>query len=112
VNVRRSETWLIDFAEPVGREQARRRPAVVVSADALNDSQAAVVIVVPTTTTYRGLPSHVEVEPGLSGLVDVSYAKCEDVKSISEDRLLLRLGRVSDATAFQIGRVLELLLDL
>lgn len=85
---------------------------MVVSADALNDSQAGVVIVVPTTTTYRGLRSHVEIEPGLSGLVDVSYAKCEDVKSISEDRLILRLGRVSDETVFQIGRVLAFFLDL
>lgn len=112
MSARRSETWLIDFGEPVGRKQAGRRPAVVVSADAPNDSQAGVVIVVPTTTTYRSLPSHVEIEPGLSGLVDVSYAKCEDVKSISEDRLILRLGRVPDETVVQIGRVLEFLLDL
>lgn len=112
MSARRSETWLIDFGEPIGREQAGRRPAVVVSADALNDSQAGVVIVVPTTTSRRGLPSHVEIEPGLSGLADVSYAKCEDVKSISEDRLLLRLGRVPDEVVFQIGRVLEFLLDL
>jgi len=112
VSIRRSETWLVDFGEPVGRAQAGRRPAVVVSADALNESRAGVVIVVPTTTTHRGLPSHVEIEPGVSGLVNVSYAECEDVKSISEDRMILRLGRVPDETVLQIGRCLEFLLDL
>jgi mRNA interferase MazF len=49
----------------------------------LNECRAGVVIVVSTTTTHRGLPSHVEVEPGSSGLDEVSYAKCEDVQSVS-----------------------------
>ena len=80
---RRGDVWLVDFGEPIGTEQSGRRPAVVVSADGLNDSRAGVVIVVPCTTTQRRLPSHIEIEPGGSGPHDVSYAKCEDVKSIS-----------------------------
>lgn len=109
---RRGEVWLVDFGEPVGREQSGRRAAVVVSADPLNESRAGVVIVVPTTTTHRDLPSHVEVEPGSSGLDDVSYAKCEDVKSVSEQRLITRLGIVTDEITFDIGRALRFLLDI
>jgi mRNA interferase MazF len=112
VTPHRGEVWLVDFGEPVGREQSGRRPAVVVSADPLNDSRAGVVIVVPTTTTHRGLPSHVEIEPDSSGLEDPSYAKCEVVKSISEQRLIARLGSVTDAVAFDIGRALRFLLDI
>ena len=108
----RGEVWLIDFGDPVGRQQANRRPAVVVSADALNESPAGVLIVVPTTTTRRGLPSHVEIESGTSGLDDVSYAKCEDIKSISERRLVSRLGSIDEESLSQIGRVLGFLLDL
>ena len=103
---------MIDFGEPVGREQSGRRPGVVVSADALNESQAGVVIVVPTTASRRGLPSHIEMEPGTSGLDEVSYAKCEDVKSISIERLVARLGIVGEEPMFEVGRVLEFLLDL
>lgn len=108
----RGEVWLVDFGEPVGREQSGRRPAVVVSADPLNESRAGVVIVVPTTTTPRGLPSHVEIDPANSELDELSYAKCEDVKSISEQRLIAQLGAVSDNVTFEIARVLRLLLDL
>ncbi len=64
---RRSEVWLVNFGDPVGREQSGRRPAVVVSADALNQSPAGVVVVVPITTTYRGLPSHVEIDRAVQG---------------------------------------------
>ena len=104
--------WLVDFGEPIGREQSGRRPAVVVSADPLNESRAGVVIVVPTTTTPRGLPSHVEIDPASSGLDEVSYAKCEDVKSISEQRLIAQLGAVPDVVMLEIARALRFLLYL
>jgi mRNA interferase MazF len=103
---------LVDFGDPVGREQSGGRPAVIVSADPLNQSRAGVVIIVPTTTTFRGLPSHVEIDPNGSGLDEVSYAKCEDLKSVSEQRLIGRLGVVNDEVTFQISRALRFLLDL
>jgi mRNA interferase MazF len=104
--------WLVDFGDPVGRAQSGRRPAIVVSADPLSESRAGVVIAVPVTTTHRGLPSHVAIEPAGSGLDDVSYAKCEDVKSVSEQRLIGRLGAANAEVAFQIGRALRFPLDL
>jgi mRNA interferase MazF len=112
VSARRGEVWLLDFGEPVGREQSGRRPAVVISADSLNESRAGIVVVIPLTTTYRGLPSHVEIDRGDSGLDEVSYAKCEDVKSVSEQRLIGRLGVVGDEVMFRLARVLRFLLDL
>lgn len=112
MNAHRGELWLVDFGDPVGREQSGRRPAVIVSADPLNESRAGVVIAVPLTTTYRNLPSHVEIDPDGSGLDEISYAKCEDVKSISAQRLIGRLGGVDDEALFQIARALRFLLDL
>ncbi len=102
----------MDFGDPLGREQSGTRSAVIVSADALNESPAGVVIVVPTTTAFRDLPSHIEIEPGGSGLDEMSYAKCEDVKSVSEQRLIGQLGAVTDEVTFKIGRALRFLLDL
>jgi mRNA interferase MazF len=112
LNPQKGDVWLVDFGEPLGREQSGTRPAVVVSADRLNESPAGVVIVVPTTTAPRGLASHIEIQPGRSGLDEVSYAKCEDVKSISEQRLVGRLGSVDGTITFQISRALRFLLDL
>jgi mRNA interferase MazF len=109
---RRGEIWLVDFGEPVGREQAGTRPAVVVSTDALNEGPSGVVVVIPLTSTRRGLPSHVEIEPGPSGLDHPSYAKCEDVKSISDRRLVDRLGVAGPESMFAIARVLRYLLQV
>ena len=106
------DVWLVDLGEPVGREQAGRRPAVVVSADEWNALPAGVVIVVPITSSYRRLESHIEVEANDSGLEQTSYAKCEDVRSVSEQRLIHRLGIVGPDALFRIGRALRYLLDL
>ena len=70
---RRGEVWLVDFGEPVGSEQAGRRPGVVVSTDRLNDGPAGLVIVVPCTTSRRNLPTHIEIEADGTGLDETSY---------------------------------------
>lgn len=85
---------------------------MVVSTDALNEGPAGLVVVVPCTAARRQLPSHIEIETGDSGLDISSYAKCEDLKSISEKRLVNRLGTVKEDKLFQIGRVLRYLLEL
>lgn len=108
----RGEVWLVDFGEPIGHEQGYRRPAVVVSADQLNRSRAELAVVVPVTTTRRRLPSHIEIEPGDSGLSHTSYAKAEDVKSVSTQRLVRRLGAVSSDQLNRAEHALRLLLGL
>jgi mRNA interferase MazF len=112
VRPHRGEIWLLDFGDPLGHEQAGRRPAVVVSTDPLNEGPAGIVVVVPTTTTHRGLPSHVELDPATSGFSEISYAKCEDIKSVSDRRLITRLGRVGPDPMDAIGRILRILLEL
>lgn len=108
----RGDIWLVDFGTPVGREQGYRRPAVVISADRMNTGRSGLVIVVPCTTANRGLPTHVQLEPGPSGLRETSYAKAEDIKSVSTDRLLHRLGAVPPGELAQLTRIVALLLGM
>lgn len=85
---------------------------MIVSTNLLNESRAGVVVVVPATTAAHGLPSHIELDPADSGLEKISYAKCENVRSISERRLIARLGIVGEQATFEIARSLRFLLDL
>ncbi len=82
------------------------------SSDMHNAGPGGVVIVVPMTTAHRGLPLHVEIEPDGSGLDEVSYAKCEDIKSVSVERLVRRLGSVSPEVLDRTRRVLRYLFEL
>jgi mRNA interferase MazF len=110
LNPRRGEVWLVDFGEPIGHEPASIRPAVIVSADEANAGPGMLVAVVPTTTRDRRLPLHVPVESG--GLTDPSFARCDQVRSVSEHRLVHSLGTLDAVELFAIDRVLRLFLDL
>lgn len=110
--VSRGEVHLADLGEPVGHEQAMRRPVVIVSAEPWLQSNPPVIAVVPVTRTARGRSTHVEIEPGQSGLSATSYAKCEDVRSVSPLRLERRFGIVDDVALARIDTILRRILAL
>jgi mRNA interferase MazF len=103
---------MTDFGDPVGHEQGYRRPAMIVSVDRFNRSRAGLAVVVPLTSAHRGLPSHIEIEPGSSGLDHTSYAKTEDIKSVSAQRLVHKLGVVPPDVLHRAEQALRLLLGL
>ncbi|MGH9943183.1 MAG: type II toxin-antitoxin system PemK/MazF family toxin [Pyrinomonadaceae bacterium] len=112
VNPSRGEVWTANFDPTRGREQAGLRPCLVISDDRLNRSRAELVIVIPITSKAKGIPSHVEIGPPEGGLTMRSFIKCEDIRSISTDRLVRLLGPVNLSTLSQVGEKLRLLLNL
>ncbi len=108
----RGEVYDVDLGQPIGHEPAFRRPAVVVSVDLLNNGPGGLVVVVPVTTAAYGLRSHVEVEPGRSGLGHTSYARCDQLRVISTDRLSTRRGMVAPEQLRAIDQALRFVLDL
>lgn len=110
-DARRGDLWILDFGEPIGREQGWTRPALVVSADGWN-RHASTVTVLPLTRTWHGLPTRVEVEPDdRNGLDATSYARCEDIRSVSERRLLHAIGRVDPVVMAAVTRTIRLFLE-
>ena len=86
----------------VGREQAGRRPAVVVSGiDYLNTVET-LAIVVPVTSVDRAWPNHVPL--GDVELPQRSWAMTEQVRTISRERIVERVGRI-EAFTLQAMRV-------
>lgn len=108
----RGEIWLIDLNPVRGREQAGVRPGLVVSTDLFNHSPADLVILAPLTTRKKGIRSHVPIKPPEGGLDRASYIKCEDIRSVSKDRLIKRLGVVSPPTVAEVEDRLRILLEL
>ena len=111
-NCYRGEVWFVDLDPTIGREQSGRRPCLVVSDDRFNRSPADLVIVIPITSRDKGIPSHVEMNPPEGGLKVRSFIKCEDIRSISIDRLVKVLGIVTLATLQSVEQRLRLLLSL
>lgn len=108
----RGEIWLVNLNPTAGREQAGTRPVLVVSVDLFNHSAAELVVAIPITSKAKGIPLHVEITPPEGGLLLKSYAKCEDVRSISTTRLKRKLGKVSSQTIDEVEDRLRILLGL
>jgi mRNA interferase MazF len=111
--IRRGEVWLADLEPTRGNEQTGERPVLIVSADRFNQGRGRLVIAVPLTTRKRGLPVHVEVRPPDGGLRDVSFAMCEQVRSLAVERLGPQpFGTVPAAVLNSVQDRLRLLLGL
>lgn len=80
------DVWWTDFEPHVRRDQAGLRPAIVVGTTFACQLPNGLAVVVPCTTTDRGLPFH----PRVHGLDRATFALCDQVKSISRERLVRR----------------------
>ena len=94
-----------------GREQAGRRPVVVIASDDYLAVVTTLAIVVPVTTVDRGWPNHVLLR-GASGLGRASWAMTEQPRTIDRGRLRTVAGSVDAATSEEIDVWLRDFLDL
>jgi mRNA interferase MazF len=108
----RGEIWLANLDPTQGREQAGTRPILIISVNGFNHGAAELVVGVPITSRAKGIPLHVEIVPPEGGLNMTSYAKCEDIRSISINRLVRKFGKVSEQTIEKIEDRLRVLLGL
>lgn len=105
----------IHWAKPdpsVGSEQTGRRPVLVISSDDAIDAISSVVTTIPLTTRDRGWATHIRISGENTGLTQPSWALCEQVRTISTQRIAGRLGAVDTATLTNVTRVLRYLLNL
>jgi mRNA interferase MazF len=99
----RGEVW---WCEPgIGR-----RPVVVLSRDAAIPRLRR-ALVAPCTTTIRGLPSEVLLEPGDDPVPRRSAVNLDSVESVSVGVLVERLGRLSDDRMRQLCGALAVAVD-
>lgn len=85
---------------------------LIVSDDLFNRGPAELVIALPLTSTLRGVPSQVVIEPPEAGLRNTSAVLCEAVRSISTERLVTRWGIVSRGTMRLVEDALRILMRL
>ena len=100
----RGEIWWCELPE------IRRRPVVVLSRDAAIPRLRRALIG-PCTTTIRGIPTEVVLEPGDDPIPLVSAVNLDSVESVFIASLVERLGRLSDGRMRQICNALEIAID-
>lgn len=100
----RGELW---WCEP---SHIGRRPVVILSRD-VTIPRLRRALIAPCTTTIRGLPSEVVLEPGGDPIPRLSAVNLDSVESVSIAVLVERLGRLSDHRMRQVCKALEIAVD-
>jgi mRNA interferase MazF len=99
----RGEIRWADLNPVRGREQAGRRPVLVLSHDVFNERSGTVIAFAMTSQEPRaGFP--VTLESRAAGLRKRSWVKISQVRTLSVDRIGQRLARASDE---ELARVLD-----
>jgi mRNA interferase MazF len=108
----RGEIWFVDLNPVRGHEQAGIRPALIISATTFNHGPANLVTVLPITTKDRSIPSHVKIKPTTSTLQKTSFIICEQIRTISQDRLTKRVGVINKDTLQSVEKIVGMMLGI
>ena len=107
---------MADLGTGRGHEQAGQRPVLVISDDAFNQGLAGLTMTIPLTSKVgksKNIPAHIRIDPPEGGLRTSSVILCDQLRTISKDRLGKdRWGTVTANTLAQVEKALQVLLGL
>ncbi|HEY5510244.1 MAG TPA: type II toxin-antitoxin system PemK/MazF family toxin [Prolixibacteraceae bacterium] len=102
--MKQGEIWKINLDPTIGAEIKKTRPVIVVSDNSLG--KLPLKIIVPITDwkdRYEVAPWMIKLKPNSkNGLTKVSVADCFQIRSVSEQRFVLKPGQVDDATMDEV----------
>jgi len=102
--MKQGEVWLINLDPTIGSEIKKTRPAIIVNDNSLG--KLPLKIIVPVTDwkdRYNIAPWMIKIEAGnKNGLIKDSSADCFQVRSVSHERFVKQIGKVSDEVMDEI----------
>ena len=112
--MKRSEVWLINLDPTLGAEIRKTRPAVVVNDDAVG--VLPLKVIVPLTDwkeRYSVAPWMVKLEPTIqNGLSKTSAADTFQVRSLSQQRFVKKLGNLTGESMQDVTQALAAVLKI
>jgi mRNA interferase MazF len=103
----RGDVFLVNLDPVVGSEVGKTRPAIVLQNDLANRSSPTVTVIPISSQLERLFPFQVRIPAGEGGLRRESKALCEQIRTLSRERLLERLGRLSAERLMEIRTALD-----
>ncbi len=102
--MKRSEIWLINLDPAIGAEIRKTRPAIIVNDDTLGILPLKVIVpVTDWKNHYSTADWMVRLDPNpINNLSKVSAVDCLQVRSLSQTRMIRKIGDVERAQMLEI----------
>ena len=105
--MKQCEIWYADLNPVRGSEQQGLRPVVIISGNMLNH-YLKTVITCPLTTQIKGYKGNVVLKPNAdNGLKQESEVLIFHIRSISKDRLIRKIGKITKEQLAELKQGLE-----
>lgn len=112
--MKQNEIWMINLDPTIGAEIKKTRPAIIVNDNSL--AKLPLKIIVPITEwkeKFRIAPWMVRIESDSSnGLTKTSSADCYQIRSISDQRFVRKLGEMNISKMDDIRNAMSLVLSI
>jgi|GEM_PF-2057241 len=108
----RGEIWVVDLHPARAHDAREQGRALVISVNELNHGAAGIATVVPLSDVDQRIATHVRVPAGEAMLAKDGFVKCEEMRSVSIERLTKRVGAVRAATMAVVMRNVGVLLGM
>ena len=112
--MQRGEVWLINLDPTIGAEIKKSRPAVIVNDDAVGILPLKVIVpITDWKDRYANAPWMVRVDPdGENHLEKASAADAFQVRSVSQQRFIRRVGKLADPKLNAVTNALAVVLRI
>ncbi len=105
--MRRGDVYWVNLDPVVGSEVGKKRPAVILQNDLANRTSPTVTVVPLSGSVKRVHPFQVRIAAGEAGLPEESKALCEQIRTVSRQRLLERIGTLGPERLHEIRTALD-----
>ena len=110
---KRGEVWLVNFDPTIGTEIKKKRPAVIVSSDAVGILP--IKLIAPVTDwkeRYTNNIWHVKILPdNTNGLSKTSAIDTLQIRGVDVQRFIRQLGRLSSSTMEEISAAIAAIVE-
>ncbi len=112
--MRRGEIWLVNLDPTIGTEISKTRPSVIVNDNAIGILPLKVIVpITEWKERYTVRPWMVRLEPSTeNNLVKTSAVDTFQIRSVSETRLVKKLGLLSNDEMELVSQALTIALNL
>lgn len=110
--INRGDIWIVNLNPALGREVHKKRPALIISNNDLNQNTFHVIVIPSSTIIPEVVSEELVFVSGISGFAKDSVLLPLFIRSIDKIRLIKRVGKLPDHKMEEIEAALDLVLGI
>lgn len=110
--IKRGEIWIVNLEPSLHRELHKRRPALIISNNFVHNKTYHVIVIPISSQVPRTIGPEMVLIGKKEGLAKKSIILPLFIRSIDQERLIAKIGSLTEAKLSEVGESLKLVLQL